>query len=261
MGAIVLHVEAFEDNYIWLVTNEHGAERPVVIVDPGDEVPVATALQEHRLHPVAILLTHHHYDHVGGAAALAQAYGIPVYGPRHETIAAVTHPVGEGDVITLDNPALSFHVLDTPGHTLGHIAYAGDGMVFCGDTLFSGGCGRLFEGTAEQLYHSLEKLMALPAPTHVYCAHEYTAANLRFASTVEPDNLAVRQHADHVRRMRAGNEPSLPSTIGLERSINPFVRCDVPVIRRAAETHTGRVLETPQKVFTALRRWKDGFHG
>jgi hydroxyacylglutathione hydrolase len=261
MGAIVLHVRAFEDNYIWLITSGHGGDRPVAIVDPGDELPVAAALQEHRLRPVAILLTHHHYDHTGGARALAEAYDIPVYGPRHEAISGVTHPVGEGDTVALDALGITLRVLDTPGHTGGHIAYLGDDMLFCGDTLFSAGCGRLFEGTAQQLFDSLEKLMALPDSTRVYCAHEYTAGNLRFAATVEPENTAARRHAALVQELTTRNEPSLPSTIGIERSINPFVRTRIPAVRRAAEAHAGRVLDAPVKVFEALRRWKDGFHG
>ena len=174
----VLHVEAFEDNYIWLSC---GKNKEVVIVDPGDEAPVLKQLSALDLKPIAILCTHHHYDHTGGAATIARQYQVPVYGPATEKIAAVNKPLNEGDTVDFPTLGLTLQVLFVPGHTSGHIAYFGQDMLFCGDTLFSGGCGRLFEGTAEQMVGSLAKFAELPGKTRVYCAHEYTLANLKFA--------------------------------------------------------------------------------
>ncbi len=253
----VLHVPAFHDNYIWLIR----AGNRVAVVDPGDAEPVMQALQRHALQPAAVLCTHHHADHVGGAAALASRWGIPVYGPAQEPIPAVDRPVDEGDTVDLPELGLSFSVLFTPGHTRGHIAYYGHGLLFCGDTLFAAGCGRLFEGTAAQLHASLSRLAALPGDTRLYCGHEYTAANLRFAQTVEPDNPDVRARAEHVRQRRAQDLPSLPSTIALELRTNPFLRTASPTVQRAAETHAGTALASQTEIFTSLRRWKDGFQG
>ncbi len=255
----VLHVCAFEDNYIWLIRGK--SPDRVAIVDPGDAGPVLAALEKQRLKPAAILCTHHHGDHVGGVEDILKYYSIPVYGPARERIPAITHRLKENDRVKLPELDLEFSVLDVPGHTAGHIAYYDAGKVFCGDTLFSAGCGRLFEGTAEQMHASLSKIAALPESTSMYCGHEYTEANLRFALTVEPDNADARAHREQTRALRVKNLPTLPSTIGLERRINPFLRSGLATVRQAAEKQTGRTLDSGVEVFAAVRRWKDGFRG
>ena len=252
----VLHVRAFEDNYIWLL---RGPGREVVVVDPGDAEPVLELAAREQWRLAAILCTHHHGDHVAGAAELRAQYRCPVYGPANERIAAVTQPVAEGDRVELPALGITLNVLDIPGHTAGHIAYVGEQLVFCGDTLFSAGCGRLFEGTAAQLYHSLQKLARLPDDTAVYCGHEYTCANLHFALTVEPDNDAARAQLAQAQAVVAQGRPTLPSTMARERAINPFLRVDRPAVWQAAEAHVGQTLSSPAEVFAAVRRWKDGF--
>jgi len=251
----VQRIHAFDDNYIWLIGCRDRSQ--VAIVDPGDADPVIEHLEREGLQPVAILITHHHGDHTGGVRELVQAYAIPVYGPANERIPALTHPVGEGDTVTLDECGLHFKVLDTPGHTRGHVCYVGHGALFCGDTLFTAGCGRLFEGTAEQMYASLEKLRALPDETAVYCAHEYTQANLAFAVVAEPDNAATRARLEEVRRLRAEHLDTVPALLGLEKQTNPFLRSHVPELVRAAEAFAGGPLGDPAAVFATVRRWKD----
>jgi len=255
----VLHVCAFEDNYIWLIRGR--SPDRVAIVDPGDVDPVLAALEKKHLQPVAILCTHHHGDHVGGVEDILRHYSVPVYGPARERIPAIAHRLKEGDRVSLPELGLEFDVLDVPGHTAGHIAYYGAAMLFCGDTMFSAGCGRLFEGTPEQMYASLSKLAALPEETQMYCAHEYTEANLRFAAAVEPDNPDIQAHREWTRIVRARNQPTLPSTIGLEKRINPFLRADSPSARQAAEIRCGQALDSGTEVFATLRRWKDNFGG
>ncbi len=255
----VLHVNAFEDNYIWVITD--AARRFCALVDPGDDEPVRAALAEHSLEPVAILITHHHRDHVGGIEDLLRAYDIPVFGPARERIPAMTHPLREGDRVDLPPLGLTLTALDVPGHTAGHIAFVGDGAVFCGDTLFSAGCGRLFEGTPEQLHASLSRLAALPETTAMYCAHEYTADGLRFATAVEPGNADVQVHTEWVRTRRQHGLPTVPSTIGIERRINPFLRVGIPTVREAVSEYCGRPLVNDAEVFAELRRWKDVFRG
>lgn len=255
----VLHVCAFEDNYIWLIRGQ-SADR-VAIVDPGDAEPVLAALEQQRLTPVAILCTHHHGDHVGGIEDILRHYPLPVYGPARERIPAITHKLKEGDRVALAELGLEFDVLEVPGHTAGHIAYYGADMLFCGDTLFSAGCGRLFEGTAEQMHTSLSRFAALPEKTEVYCAHEYTAANLRFALTVEPGNPDIRTHIEKSKALRAQNIPTLPSTIGLEQRINLFLRAGRASVREAVSAHVARPLTSETEVFVELRRWKDSFRG
>jgi hydroxyacylglutathione hydrolase len=253
----VLHVPAFEDNYIWLLrSSEH-----VAVVDPGDAQPVIQALERERLRPAAVLCTHHHRDHVGGVGELAARYGMPVFGPAREQIPFVTRPLDDGDRVDLPELGLRLEALATPGHTLGQINYFGHGMLFCGDTLFSAGCGRLFEGTPAQMHASLSRLAALPPETQVYCGHEYTAANLRFAQAVEPDNADVREHTERVRQWRSSGLPSLPSTIGLERRINPFLRCAETSVRQAAQARAGATFSSALEVFATVRRWKDEFRG
>jgi len=251
----VIAVHAFSDNYIWLV----GApDSPLVaIVDPGEAGPVLQALDKHRLTPAAILITHHHADHVGGVRQLLGQFDIPVYGPKHESIPGIDYPLAEGDHVVLDSIPLEFDVLDVPGHTRGHIAYYGHQMLFCGDTLFSVGCGRLFEGTAEQMHASLEKIRALPDDTAIYCAHEYTLDNIRFARVVEPDNPDLQAREAEARKLRAGNTPTVPSSLGVEKRTNPFLRSHIPAVIAAAEAFQGRALTEAAAVFGTVRHWKD----
>ncbi len=248
-------IPAFDDNYFWLLVR--GAR--AAVVDPGDAEPVLSRLQAQALKLEAILVTHRHGDHVGGVAALAGATGALVYGPRGEAIPARQFALGEGDAIEV--LGLTLNVIDVPGHTRGHIAYhaAQASALFCGDTLFCAGCGRLFEGTADQMTASLGKLARLPAQTRVYCAHEYTLSNLRFALAVEPDNAALHDRQRACSSLRARGLPTVPSTIGEELATNPFLRCDVPAVRRAAEARAGSALPTTAAVFSTLRAWKDRF--
>lgn len=252
--SVINLIPAYKDNYIWLLKASNNPR--VAIVDPGDAKPVYAALTREKLTLSAILITHHHWDHTNGITELAQHYSVPVFGPALETIAGVTHLLKEGDCVEFP---VKLQVLDIPGHTRGHIAYYGENMLFCGDTLFTGGCGRLFEGTVEQLYHSLNKLAALPDNTHVYCGHEYTEANLRFARAIEPHNTDLLTRIAKVRQLRAKNLPTVPSTLAEEKCTNPFLRCTVPAVIQAAEHYTGKKLLGPIQVFAALREWKNNF--
>jgi hydroxyacylglutathione hydrolase len=251
-------VRAFSDNYIWLIRTPADGNGAVV-VDPGDARPVNVALDQHGLRLHAILVTHHHPDHVGGVAELAATHRARVFGPARERMPCEVERLVDGDTVRLADLGLEFSVMDVPGHTLGHIAYHGHETLFCGDTLFSGGCGRLFEGSPAQMLESLDRIAALPAATRVFCAHEYTLGNLRFAAEVEPGNAAVLEALEATRVLRAREGISLPSTIGREREMNPFLRCREPAVRAAAEAHTGRNLGEPVEIFAAVRTWKDGF--
>ena len=248
-------VPAFQDNYLWVIAQG----RRAAVVDPGDAAPVQRFLEGHGLELAAILATHHHGDHVGGVRALVERWRCPVFGPAHDGVEGLDRKLGEGDRIEVPGVGLAFDVLDVPGHTAGHIAYVGQGAVFCGDTLFACGCGRLFEGTPAQMVGSLRKLAALPRETRVYCAHEYTMSNIRFAEAVEPGNaaLAARKARDAARRGRG--EPTVPSTIGEELETNPFLRWDEPEIVASAERHAGRKLAGGVEVFTEIRLWKNNF--
>jgi hydroxyacylglutathione hydrolase len=248
-------VRAFSDNYIWLI-RAPGQPDAAVVVDPGQAGPVDEALEQLGLSLLAILVTHYHFDHVGGVAELAATHGARVFGPAHERLPCEAQLLDDGDHVRLAELGLDFLVMAIPGHTLGHIAYYGHGALFCGDTLFSGGCGRLFEGTAEQMLDSLDRIAALPDETRIYCAHEYTLGNLRFAASVEPGNAEV---IDALNATRERDAITLPSELGRERSINPFLRCRLPSVRSAAEAHVGRTLARPSEVFAAVRSWKDGF--
>ncbi len=251
-------VRAFSDNYIWLIRSP-ADPAAVVAVDPGDARPVEAELAREGLALKAILVTHHHGDHVGGVRQLATAHGAPVWGPAREELACDAQPLDDGDAIRLEPLGLEFQVMAVPGHTLGHIAYRGHGALFCGDTLFSGGCGRLFEGTPEQMFGSLERIAELPDDTIVYPTHEYTLANLRFAAVADPGNAEVRAALAEVEALRAADSITLPTRLGRERRINPFLRCREPGVRAAAEREAGHALAAPVDVFAAVRRWKDGF--
>jgi hydroxyacylglutathione hydrolase len=250
----IIPIPAFKDNYIWALHDRQYA----VVVDPGDAVPVRAWLDAQQLKLAAILCTHHHNDHVGGICELAQLYNVPVYGPRHEIIPCISHAVSEGDEVKIAELGIQLKVLDIPGHTFGHIAYLDEESVFCGDTLFGCGCGRLFEGTAAQLNHSLQRLAQLPDDTRVYCAHEYTEANIRFALACEPDNAQLKQRQTDARALRTAGQPTLPSTIALEKATNPFLRCAEPEVIRTLHQH-GLTDSAELSVFTALRKWKNNF--
>ena len=248
-------VPAFQDNYLWLLPQDGCA----AAVDPGDAAPMLAALAADGLRLTAILLTHHHADHIGGVARLrAEFPRIPVYGPADERVPATVR-VREGDAVRLDGLGRAFRVLEVPGHTRSHIAYLGGGELYCGDTLFAGGCGRLFEGTPAQMRASLAKLRALPDATRAYCAHEYTQANLAFAQAVEPDNAELAAYRDEVRSRRARGEATVPMELGREKRCNPFLRWDRPAVVRAAEARAGRAGLAPDEVFGEIRSWKDGF--
>lgn len=235
------------------------------MVDPGDASPVLDYLRKEKLQLVAILNTHHHNDHVGGNAGLLREFKVPVYGPEHESIPTVTHRLrecsneSEEGAAYLPEFSLSLRVLDIPGHTAGHIAYYGANLLFCGDTLFACGCGRLFEGTAQQMVNSLEKLADLPNETLIYCGHEYTLNNIRFARAVEPDNKALAERERTVEKLRKQNMPTLPSNIAIEKETNPFLRCDEPEVIQSASNYAGKALTDRVSVFAAIRDWKDHY--
>lgn len=249
-------IPAFEDNYIWALCQP--SDNRCLIVDPGKAENVIQYLSSHQLQLDTILITHHHADHTGGIAILKQHYpGVRVFGPAAEQhkISGLTHTVDDGDTIDLPEFNLSFAVISVPGHTLGHIAYYSAPVLFCGDTLFSAGCGRLFEGTPEQMWCSLQKLTALADDTLIYCTHEYTIANIKFALNAEPTNAALVEYAAHCANLRKVNAPTLPSLLKTEKQINPFLRCDNRALQQRWQQDSALAL------FTALRAAKDTFKG
>lgn len=252
----ILKISALKDNYIWLLRKGAVA----AVVDPGEASPVLETLAREKLSLIAIFVTHHHRDHQDGIADLLIQHPAAVYGPAKESITALSHPLEGGETISL--PALDdeFQVLAMPGHTLGHIAYfsARSGGLFCGDTLFAGGCGRIFEGTPAQMYDSLVRLMALPEATQIYCGHEYAEANLRFALSVEPGNRCLQKRVAEVSALRAKGLAATPSTLALEKATNPFLRCHVPEVIASARAH-GATSGDAVEVFRALREWKNHF--
>lgn len=273
-------IKAFNDNYIWAI---EGNDNNLALVDPGDAAVCITYIKENNLILSDILITHHHKDHVGGIAELiafaeTQQWNVTVYGPKHENIKQLDVTLVQDDIVNLAKLCCQFNVIDLPGHTMGHIAYFSSigsisssssensestaderNILFCGDTLFSGGCGRLFEGTPAQMLASLNKLAKLPSDTFVYCAHEYTQANLAFALTVEPSNTDLQNYSKKVNELRSNNESTIPTQIGTEKLINPFLRSHQQTIKLAAQAHSGEIQVTDVDVFTTIRRWKDNF--
>jgi len=254
----LIPLPAFSDNYIWILHNHERA----LVVDPGEPSGVLAWLNEHDIVLDTILITHHHADHTGGVDAIRSATGARVFGPLREQMPEPLQRLGAGECVEV--LGLKFDVIEVPGHTAGHIAYYCDEidglpLVFCGDTLFSGGCGRLFEGTPAQMLESLQRLSQLPDATRVCCTHEYTLSNLRFASAVEPDNADLEKHLSHCKSLRAQNLVTLPSSIGLEKRINPFLRTGQEAVARAARANAGAASNDPVAVFAALREWKNRF--
>jgi hydroxyacylglutathione hydrolase len=251
----IVPLSAFKDNYIWTLR----AGKFAAVVDPGEALPVKKYLAQEGLTLAAILATHHHPDHVGGIEELVSLAKVPVFGPKGEPIPALTHPVGQDDKVEIPALEASFSVLDIPGHTRAHVAYYGLESLFCGDTLFACGCGRVFEGTAEQMLASLMRLAALPDATKVYCGHEYTLANIKFARAVDPDNRMLAAREERATQLRAAGRPTLPSTLGEERATNPFLRCAEPVVVESANKYLGSRVGDPVSVFAAIREWKNRF--
>lgn len=258
---IISPIPAFNDNYIWMF---HAPDsQDVFVVDPGDARPVEEVLSRHGFNLAGILITHHHFDHTGGISELTRNRNIPVYGPDNRNINGITHTLRDNDTVKLSN--CQFKIIATPGHTLDHITYFTDSgddenpALFCGDTLFVGGCGRLFEGTAEQMYSSLSRLALLPDNTRIYCAHEYTQANLKFARAVEPNNQKLQEQAMQVAELCSENRPTVPSTLRTELDTNPFLRSDQSEVIQAASDRDPSSGANPVDVLRVIRAWKDNF--
>lgn len=257
---IISPISAFKDNYIWAIaanSSEH-----LVLVDPGDAKVCIDFIEKHQKILSAILITHHHADHIGGIETLYQYcqtndWPLEIYAPLHENIPFATQKLKQDEIVELPLFDLSFNIIDLPGHTLGHIAYHANDILFCGDTLFSGGCGRIFEGTPQQMHNSLIRLKDLPERTRVYCTHEYTLANLTFALTVDPTNPELVHYYNQVQVLRAADKITLPSSILREKQINPFLRCYHEQIQASVAEYTEQEISTELETFTALRRWKD----
>lgn len=255
----VTPVPAFRDNYIWAIHAPHRNEHLAVLVDPGEPEAILSWLDAHKVRPVAVLVTHHHGDHTGALPALLRRWSMPVFGPRKESISGLSHPVEEGGIVEVPELGLHLQVLETPGHTRGHVCYFGHGWLFSGDTLFSCGCGRLFEGTAREMHDSLRRLARLPPETLVYCAHEYTLPNIGFAREVEGDNPDLENRYMTARQLRKAGRPTLPSSVGQELATNPFLRCQEHTVRVAIMQHSGLPVNSDVEAFSLLRQWKDSY--
>lgn len=251
----VVPLRAFADNYIWTIRDAGFA----AVVDPGDAQPVLDYLAREKLQLVAILNTHHHADHVGGNAALLTLTKVPVFGPHDERIPEVSERLADGERFTLPHFNIEMETLEIPGHTRSHIAFHGDGLLFCGDTLFAAGCGRLFEGTPRQMHDSLTRLARLPDATRVYCGHEYTLSNLKFARAAEPDNRRLPELETRMQALRERGQPTLPSTIAQEKATNPFLRVTEPAIIASASGRAAKKLSDPVSVLAEIRDWKNNF--
>lgn len=250
-------IPALNDNYIWLLRATDS--KSAVLVDPGTAQPALDAIADHGLELRAVLITHHHGDHTNGLADVLREWPVAVYGPSSERIPGVTNPLSGGDRVTIEGLGTEFVVIDTPGHTSGHISFHGAGWLLSGDCLFAGGCGRVFEGTHDQMYASLQRLAVLPDAVKGCCGHEYTLANLAFARAVEPDNERIARREERARQERIANKPTVPFTLAEEQATNPFLRCSVPAVHAAAERESGRSLDDPAEVFAVLREWKNRF--
>ena len=250
-------IPAFKDNYIWFIQAANNQD--VLIVDPGEAEAVLTAIKQQRLSPVAILITHGCHDHVDGIKEILDEYDIEVYGPKNEFIPYLTQPLLGQTSLTIADHFPAIEILDIPGHTVGHIGFLIENKLFCGDTLFAAGCGRLHSGPADVMFKSLQGIAQLPKETEIYCAHEYTQANLRFAATVEPENSAVQLRIVETEKCRQQGLPSLPSRLDLELKTNPFLRCDQKQLKVIVEDYAQQKLESDELVFTELRKWKDHF--
>ena len=253
----IIPLSALKDNYIWLLKNQ--INRHIAIIDPSETKPVLERIEHENLVPIAILITHHHWDHVGGILGITKQFDIPVYTPKTESVTGSTDLVSEGDLVALPELNINLKILDVPGHTSGAIAYYTDGMVFSGDTLFTAGCGRIFEGTSSQMHASLSKFKTLPGSTLLYCGHEYTVENLKFAANVEPQNKLIHKRLKLAQQARKSNQSSVPSTLIQESQTNPFLRCEEPSVMSAASDFSGKKLNNAVDVFTAIRQWKDNF--
>ncbi len=247
-------IPALRDNYIWAIHNG----RYAAVVDPGEAAPVLAFIDDQGLQLNAILCTHRHADHIGGVAKLREVYNVPVYGRQHPGNPHISHDLREGNQLKLDTLGVNFDILEIPGHLDDHLAFVAPGILFCGDVLFGAGCGRNFEGMPAQLHRSLQRLAQLPGDTRVYSAHEYTAANLRFALACEPNNPDIQQRIEQVSRQRAENLPTLPSSIALEKATNPFLRCTQPELIRTLQRQ-GLSDTDELSVFIALREWRNHF--
>lgn len=253
---MIFSIKAFSDNYIWALFND---KNEIVLVDPGDEKPVLQLMKnEPHFKLAGILITHKHWDHCNGVSALLKKYHAPVYGPKCKELDFVTHPVKENDHVMIEGfPQLT--IMEIPGHTLEHIAYYNEKILFCGDTLFTGGCGRIFEGTPTQMFHTLQKILALPSDILIYCGHEYTLKNLRFAQNVEPHNPDLLSRFKECEKLRSEDKPTVPSTLQLEKLTNPFLRCHIQTVVESVEKHYNKKFDDVIEVFAHLRQWKDGF--